>query len=335
MNAPKGRNDHPLRLTLNTKGAAAVFACPVPTLRALVEAGGIDPKRDFRGADLRGWPLARQDVRGFNFAGANLCGTGIENAIFDSTTIFDDALFDGAFTPTPPPPLPDNYREQATEMILRSKIPPAHWWPEITWLDFFDRKLVDLTPIAHLTALNTLYLRGTQVSDLTPLAHLTALQVLELNRTQVSDLTPLTHLTALQSLNLNRTQVSDLTPLAQLTALQNLTLWDTQISDISPLAHLTALQSLNLNRTQISDLTPLTLLTALQTLYLRGTYVRDITILAQLTALRSLYLWGTQVSDIAALSSHSGLIVWVESDDRAKELRATLAARSHVRVKTI
>ena len=209
MNAPKGRNDHPLRLTLNTKGAAAVFACPVPTLRALVEAGGIDPKRDFRGADLRGWPLGEQDVRGFNFAGANLCGTGIEDALYDGTTIFDNTLFDKGFVLAPSPPPPNDYLEQAVEMILRGEAPPAHWWPEITRLDFFDRKLVDLTPIAHLTALKSLYLRGTQVSDLTPLVQLTALKILSLWDTQVSDLTPLAHLTALEHLDLSDTQVND------------------------------------------------------------------------------------------------------------------------------
>ena len=190
MNAPKGRNDHPLRLTLNTKGAAAVFACPAPTLRALVEAGGIDPKRDFRGADLRGWPLGGQDVRGFNFVDANLCGTGIENAIYDGTTIFDNTLFDKGFVPAPPPSLPDDYIEQAVEMILRGEAPPAHWRPYIFALNFYDRNLDDLTPLAQLTALKNLSLRRTEVSDLTPLAYLTALESLDLNGTQVSDFYP-------------------------------------------------------------------------------------------------------------------------------------------------
>ena len=138
--------------------------------------------------------------------------------------------------PAPPPLLPDDYLEQAREMILRGKVPPTHWWPQITKLNFADRELADLTPLAHLTALESLSLCGTKVSDLTPLTHLTALESLDLMGTQVSDLTPLAHLTALQSLDLWDTKVSDLTPLTHLTALQSLDLWGTKVSDIAPLS---------------------------------------------------------------------------------------------------
>ena len=43
----------------------------------------------------------------------------------------------------------------------------------------------------RVTALQSLYLGGTQVSDVTPLAGLTALQRLDLRGTQVSDVAPL------------------------------------------------------------------------------------------------------------------------------------------------
>ena len=215
--------------------------------------------------------------------------------------------------PAPLPPLPDDYLEQAKAMILHGEAPPAHWWPQVTALDFTSKNISDITPLTHLTALQSLVLWDTGASDIGPLARLTALQSLNLRHTRVSDISPLTRLTALQEIDLSYTRVSDISPLTRLTALQSVNLSSTQVSDIFPLAHLTALQ----------------------TLYLRGTQVSDISPLAQLNALRSLYLWGTQVSDIAALSSHSGLIVWVESDDRAKELRATLAAGSRVTVKKI
>jgi internalin A len=75
---------------------------------------------------------------------------------------------------------------------------------------------ISMSRLAHLTALQTLDLTGTEVSDVTPLAHLTALQTLDLSNTEISDLTPLAHLTALQSLDLNYTRVSDVAPLADL-----------------------------------------------------------------------------------------------------------------------
>ena len=159
--------------------------------------------------------------------------------------------------PAPPPPLPDDYLEQARDMILRGKAPPAHWVPHITQLDFSHTELADLTPLARLTALQGLDLTDTQVSDLTQLAQLTALQYLDLRSAQVSDLTSLTHLTALKSLDLMSTQVSDVTPLARLTALHSLDLWCTEVSDVMPLAHLTALESLDLWGTQVSDIAAL------------------------------------------------------------------------------
>ena len=61
-----------------------------------------------------------------------------------------------------------------------------------------------MTPLAGLTALQTLNLAGTQVSDVTPLAGLTALQTLNLAGTQVSDVTPLAGLTALRIRGLRR-----------------------------------------------------------------------------------------------------------------------------------
>jgi Leucine-rich repeat (LRR) protein len=169
-------------------------------------------------------------------------------------------------------------------------------------LDLYRTQISDLSPLANLTTLQSLDLDGTQVSDLSPLTNLTALQSLGLSGTQISDLSPLTNLTALQSLDLRGTQVSDLSPLANLTALQSLDLRGTQVSNLSPLADLTTLQYLDLNGTQVSDLSPLTNLTALQSLGLSGTQISDLSPLTNLTALQSLDLRGTQVSNLSPLA---------------------------------
>ncbi len=207
----------------------------------------------------------------------------------------------------PPPPLPDDFVEQAHAMILAGTVPPAHWVPDLTTLDFSVEPLTDLDPLAGLIALQRLDLMGTRINDLAPLAGLTALQRLVLWKTQVSDLTPLARLTALQHLDLMHTETSDLTPLVRLTALQHLDLIGTQVSDLTPLAGLTMLQHLMLNRTQISDLTPLTGLEMLEGLDLVGTQVSDFAPLARLTGLQSLNLRDTQISDLAPLARLTGL----------------------------
>jgi hypothetical protein len=154
------------------------------------------------------------------------------------------------------------------------------------FLDLRSKQVGDVTPLAGLTSLQTLYLSHTQVGDVTPLAGLTSLQTLYLSHTQVGDVTPLAGLTRLQTLYLSHTQVGDVTRLAGLTSLQKLYLGGTQVGDVTPLAGLTSLHTLDLSHTQVGDVTPLAGLTRLQTLYLDSTQVGDVTPLTHLTKLR-------------------------------------------------
>ena len=166
----------------------------------------------------------------------------------------------------------------------------------------------DLTPLANLTALRFLSIRGTHVRDLTPLANLAVLTRLSISYSQVSDLTPLANLTALTNLEVVSNQVSDLMPLANLTALIDLHLSVNQISDLTPLANLTTLTRLQLSSNQISDLTPLTNLTALSShLDLSGNQIDDITPLRGLTALKSLALKTNQIRDVSPLENLTAL----------------------------
>jgi len=64
-----------------------------------------------------------------------------------------------------------------------------------------------------VSALQSLYLDGNQISDLTPLAGLKSLQMLSVKNNRVTDLTPLTSLPAWRALYLDQNQVSDLAPL--------------------------------------------------------------------------------------------------------------------------
>jgi Leucine-rich repeat (LRR) protein len=250
------------------------------------------------------------------------------------------------------PPLPDDYLEQARDMILAGKVPPAHWSSHIKALDFGGTELANIGPLAVMTELESLDLSETQVSDITALAGLNALKSLVLSETQVSDITALVGLNALKSLDLSGSKVSDITPLAKLNALTSLNLAATKISDITPLAGMSALKDLNLSFTQVSDIAPLVGMNALTDLNLWDTQVSDITMLARLNALRTLFLYGTQVSDImplarlntltwlylsgtqvsdiAALSGIPRLTVSVGSKKQANALRRTLARGSTV-----
>ncbi|CEK40127.1 immunoglobulin-like domain-containing protein [Paraclostridium sordellii] len=148
-----------------------------------------------------------------------------------------------------------------------------------------SNQISDISPLAGLTNLTTLSLRGNfKVSDISPLAGLTNLTNLSLEYNQISDISPLAGLTNLTTLFLWHNQISDISPLASLTNLTNLALSENQISDISPLASLTNLTKLQLFQNQISDISPLASLTktSLYTLGLSSNQISDISPLKNL-----------------------------------------------------
>ena len=77
-----------------------------------------------------------------------------------------------------------------------------------TELDLDSNQISDLTSLAELTNLKTLYLYGNQITDLTPLAGLTGLTELDISCNQITDLSPLKGLTNLRLLSFFGTQIT-------------------------------------------------------------------------------------------------------------------------------
>ena len=86
----------------------------------------------------------------------------------------------------------------AHSIILRGETPPPSWQPWIKELNFSGANLNDLSPLARLTALQSLDLNATPVSDLSPLARLTALQSIDIGGSRVRDVSPLDHIPGLK-----------------------------------------------------------------------------------------------------------------------------------------
>jgi internalin A len=134
----------------------------------------------------------------------------------------------------------------------------------------------DLTPLANLTNLETVTVKGGKIQDLKPLAGLTNLEYLDLSDNQISDLTPLAGLKKLKTLHLSNNQIKDLTPIAGLTALETVHLDGNQIADLKPLAGLKSLATVDVRKNQIADVTPLVGLPAWRYLYLDQNKVSDL-----------------------------------------------------------
>lgn len=189
---------------------AAIDAEPTGRFRQLVEAAELDPKRDFRRADLTGLWLEDADLSSFDLSGAVLRDTGLRFAARTDGLILDGALLDTAdrrwwkrrqkrISASADRP-PDGCSERAAAaLILRGEAPPSSWVPWIRSLNFdFKRGLSDLTPLAGLSSLSQLSLNGTSVRDLAPLAGLTRLSRLSLDGTAVRDFRVLSELPSLK-----------------------------------------------------------------------------------------------------------------------------------------
>ena len=166
-------------------------------------------------------------------------------------------------------------------------------------LSLLTNRLAD----AGLTGLRSLGIEGTNISDLSPLAGLTGLISLSISNTNVSDISPLAGLTGLPSLYLTNNNISDVSPLAGLTELSILYLDKNNISDVSPLAELTQLSHLGIKNNNISDISPLAELTQLRGLELDHNNISDVSPLAELTGFRTLTLTNNNISDISPLKA--------------------------------
>ncbi len=205
---------------------------------------------------------------------------------------------------------PDDYNlEVARTMILVGRVPPSHWIPLITNLEFGTRRLRSLEPVAALTNLKSLAHVAARVSNLEPLANLGKLQNLDLTGTRVSNLQPIGHLLNLTHLDIGWTHVRNLGPLSTLTGLEHLNSPSNLVKDVTPLSGLHRLKFLNLSNTSVDDVSPLASLTSLVALNLSRTAVIDLSPLSNLTALRQLWIANTKVIDVSCLQHLSSLTI--------------------------
>jgi len=167
-------------------------------------------------------------------------------------------------------------------------------------------KPTDLSPLAHLGRLETLWLEHTNVKDLSPLAQLTDLEALQILRGSFTDVSQLAGLRNIRILILDDSpELKDLSGLSKLTSLQELSTHGATVNDLSPLAGLTELRYLSVPVTKDSDLRLIAGLTKLEELDIsEGTPVGYLAPLAALEELRILVVHrGTSREQRDALQS--------------------------------
>ncbi|PKL14116.1 MAG: hypothetical protein CVV52_03175 [Spirochaetae bacterium HGW-Spirochaetae-8] len=167
--------------------------------------------------------------------------------------------------------------------------------------------VTDLSPLAPLVKINTLYLDCNGFSDISALANLPELVTLSMNANQVVDLTALSSCPKIDTLEMAKNQIENLDPIAGLTNLMGLNFDKNEVSDISALAGLTNLVWLNFNYNDVTDISALANLVAMQSLWFGENLVVDISPLVNLANLQKLGFNNNLIADISILSNLTNL----------------------------
>jgi internalin A len=192
----------------------------------------------------------------------------------------------------------------------------------LTDITLWRNQIVDIAALSNLTALTYLDLDENKITDISTLSNLTAITELYISENQISDISAVSNLTAITRLALDRNQIVDINALSSLTALTTLSLDDNQLTDISALSSLAVLADLFLNNNQISDINALSNITALTTLFLQSNQITDINAVSNLTVLNRLALDRNQIVDISALSNLTALTTLSLDDNQITDISA-------------
>lgn len=134
-----------------------------------------------------------------------------------------------------------------------SNIEPLRNLKKLTKLHLQDLVYIeDLSPLAELTNLESLILRGNRISNIEPLRNLTKLEVLYLYKNNVSDISALENMTEMGELNFAVNKVKDISPLKNLNNLYDLKGYSNNITDLSPIKD-SECYTINFNDNEIAD----------------------------------------------------------------------------------
>ena len=135
----------------------------------------------------------------------------------------------------------------------------------LIWFSFAENDVTDLSPLAGLTKLQTLYgWSNKNLSDISPITNLRKLRILNLAACDISDISPIENLNRLESLNLSHNAIENIEPITGLKELTELRLKANNIVDIHPLTHLTNLKTLWIDENPITDYRPIDALSVIE-----------------------------------------------------------------------
>lgn len=182
-------------------------------------------------------------------------------------------------------------------------------------------KYADLSPLSHLSSLETLSLWKVGYFDCQPLAKLTNLKILSMGLSNISNTKVLGALSALRRLSMGKTK-EDISFLPKLTALEVFMSSENGIEEVPDLTPLTSLTFLVLTHNRIRSVDNVAKAKRLTLLDLTDNRIADVRPLAGLTLMKRLFLGENEIIDCDPLMSLRSLESLELHKNRLKEPEA-------------
>lgn len=178
---------------------------------------------------------------------------------------------------------------------------PANSLPNLRWLDLTWNELESIAPLANLTQIEYLILRGANVNDYTPLANLTNLIYLDISENLSGVVTPLSSLQSLEQLILDNLGIGNLEPLNGLQSLWLLSLDWNPAMNLAELTNLPNLLYLSARNNGLDNANGLTGLPSLVGIDLSGNSISNLQPLALLPNLAYLIVESNRITSLQPL----------------------------------
>lgn len=149
-------------------------------------------------------------------------------------------------------------------------------------LDLGNNEIVDVSPIAGLTLLQSLTLSRNKIESIGPLKELARMQLLDLSENQLKDISPIAQMTNLRTLYLSKNKIEDIKLIGELPKIWTLYLDGNPVGDWSAVGKLKWLTSFNASSCEIEDLSFLKPLKRLSTTVLIDNHIKDLTPLIEM-----------------------------------------------------
>lgn len=160
---------------------------------------------------------------------------------------------------------------------------------------------------------------GEGINEIAGLEHMTNLEKLTLRESNVTDISAISKLRDLKYVDLTSNPIKNIHPIEQLENINMLFLRDNKISDLTPLSKMKKIKTLDLVGNNIEDIQPLFTLSTMKQLYLANNQISDLTGINQLSNVELLWIGNNKISNVESISKMSNLIELEIADVRPVE----------------